>query len=163
ATRSYFWRRAWLFDDRDGSRLTLGPADDRTASVVLRSVDGNPLTLRFSRSDGSLVAASSPLFELTFRSADAFDDHSDAEKPFSGEIAWTGLPTAEIPHAEIGGGRARFGPAPSPAAWTRVGGALVVPARVGGLDVRLAVDAAADGPLRLSPALAARLPLRFAA
>ncbi|HEX4438918.1 MAG TPA: hypothetical protein VH854_02540 [Thermoanaerobaculia bacterium] len=160
-TRSYFWRRAWLFDDRDNSLVSLGPADDATASVVLRSAKGNPLTLRFSRRDGSLAAVSAPRFELAFRSPDAFEDRSDPDKPFLGTIAWTGLPTGEIPHAEVGGGRARFAPEPSPAVWTRVGGALTVPARIGGLDVRLAVDAAADGPLRLSPALAARLPLRF--
>jgi len=159
--RAYFWRRAWLFDDRDGSLLALGPSNDATASVVLRSAQGNPLTLRFSRKDGSLAGVSAPRFELVFRSPDAFEDRSDPEKPFAGTIEWTGLPTGEIPHAEVGGGRAQFGPQTSPVAWARAGGALTVPARIGGIDVRLAVDAAADGPLRLSPALAARLPLRF--
>jgi len=160
-TRSYFWRRAWLFDDRDRALVSLGPADDRTTSVVFRLANGNPLTLRFSRRDGGLLEASSPRFQLRFRSPSSFEDRSDSEKPFAGTIAWTGLPTGEIPHAEIGGGRARFGAGAAGTAWVRTGGALTVPARVGGVDVRLAIDAAADGPLRLSPALAARLPLRF--
>jgi hypothetical protein len=161
ATRSYFWRRAWLFDDRDGALLALGPADDALASVVLRSAAGNPLTLRFSRRDGSLAGLSSPRFELRFGSPSAFRDASDPNRPFAGEVAWTGLPTAEIPHAEVGGGTGRFASDSRPVPWTRSGGALIVPARIGGVDVRLAVDAAADRLLRLSPALAARLRLKL--
>ena len=162
STRSYFWRRAWLFDDRDGALISLGPADDRVSSVVLSPAGANPLTLRFSRKDGALLEVASPRFELRFDSPTAFLDQSRADRRFAGTIAWTGLPTGEIPHAEVGGGSARFGGGAAPLAWTREGGALVVPARIDGRDVRLAVDAAADGPLRLSPRLAGGLPLKFA-
>jgi hypothetical protein len=162
ATRSYFWRRAWLFDDRDGALISLGAADDRVSSVILRPAGANVLTLRFSRKDGSLLEVSSPGFELRFDSSGSLLDASRPDRPFAGTISWTGLPTAEIPHAEVGGGSARFGGEAAPIAWTRSGGALLVPARIGGNPVTLAVDAAADGPLRLSPALAARLPLKFA-
>jgi hypothetical protein len=162
STRSYFWRRAWLFDDRDGALISLGPADDRVASVVLSPAGANPLTLRFARKDGTLLEVSSPRFELRFDSPAAFLDQSHPGHPFPGTISWTGLPTGEIPHAEVGAGSAKFSGEAVPLAWTREGGALLVPARVGGLAVRLAVDAAADGPLRLSPELAGRLPLKFA-
>jgi len=160
ATRSYFWRRAWLFDDRDGARLLLGPAGADLASVELRYAAGNPLTLRFSRSSGALVEVSSPRFEMRFDSPTSFRDASDPALPFAGDVAWTGLPTREIPHTDVGGGSARFSAAAAGLAWTRVGGVLTVPARVGGVDVRLAVDASADRLLRISPALADRLKLR---
>ena len=158
-TRSYFWRRAWLFRDREGARLRLGQATDDEVSISLQPSGGNPLHLTFSSRDGRLRSARSPRFDLEFSSPTRFEDRSDPSHVFAGEIAWTGLPTGTIPHAEVGGGRARFAEVSSRVPFDRAGGALVIPARIGGEPARLAVDAAADGLVRVSPALGARLHL----
>ncbi len=160
-TRSYFWRRAWLFRDREGARVRLGAATDDDASVSLQPSGGNPLVLSFSRRDGRLLSARSPRFDLEFSSSTRFEDRSDPAHPFAGEVAWTGLPTGSIPHAEVGGGRIRFAQTSSRVPFERVGGALVVPARIGGEPARLAVDATADGFVRISPDLGARLRLAW--
>ncbi len=160
-TRSYFWRRAWLFTEREGARISPGPADDATVSVRLMPEGGNPVLLVFSRRDGGLVAVRSPRFDFEFSSPREFRDLSDPEKSCRGEIAWTGLPTGQIPAPEIGGGRARFDAPANHVAYERVRGMLIVPANVSGQPVRLAIDAAADGLLRLSPELSTRLSLSF--
>ena len=161
AARSYFWRRAWLFDDRDGALMSLGPADERVSSVVLSPAGAHPLTLRFSRKDGTLLEVSSPRFQLRFDRPASFLDASRPGREFAGTIAWTGLPTGDIPHAEVGGASVVFAAEAAPLPWTREAGMLLVPARIGGREVRLAVDATADGPLRLSAELAAQLPLKL--
>ncbi|HEY1249932.1 MAG TPA: hypothetical protein VGH97_02000 [Thermoanaerobaculia bacterium] len=161
-TRSYFWRRAWLFQDREDARVRLGPATDEAVSVSLQPSGGYPLLLTFSSRDGSLRSARSPRFDLEFSSPTRFEDRSDPAHPFGGEVAWTGLPTGQIPHATVGGGRARFPATSSRIPFEREGGALVVAARIGGEAARLAVDAAADGFVRVSPGLAARLPAALA-
>lgn len=161
-TRSYFWRRAWLFENHEDARLHLGPADENSASVSLRPEGGNPLLLSFSRRDGRLLSVRSPRFHLKFSSVASFRDVSEPGEPVAGEITWVGLPTGRIPDPPAaGGGRAQFGPIAAEASLERSGGAAIVPARLSGETIRLAIDANADGPLRLSPALAARLPLRF--
>jgi hypothetical protein len=160
-TRSYFWRRAWLFEDRERTEAYLGPEDDRTVSVRLTPVGGNPLVLAFSRRDGALASVRSPRFRLDFSSPSKFRDVSDPEHPVNGEIAWTGLRTGPIPVPVIGGGQARFGEPADRIPLQRVSGAAIVPARLSGQTIRLAVDASADGPLRVSPGLASKLPLRF--
>ena len=55
-TRSYFWRRAYLFDDRERAKPSLGPADETTASVRLTPIGGNELVLVFDRRTGALAA-----------------------------------------------------------------------------------------------------------
>ena len=160
-TRSYFWRRAWLFRDREGARLRLGPATDDEVSMSLQPSGGNPLLLTFSSRDGRLRSVRSPRFDLAFSSPTRFEDRSDPNHVFAGEIAWTGLPTGTIPHAEVGGGRARFAQTSSRVPFDRTGGAVVVPARIGGEPARLAVDAAADGFVRISPGLGERLRLAW--
>ena len=161
-TRSYFWRRAWLFADHEKTEVYLGPEDDRTVSVRLTPVGGNPLVLVFSRSDGALASVRSPRFGLDFISPSKFRDVSDPARPVLGEIAWTGLRTGPIPVPVVGGGQARFTEPPVPIPLERVSGVIVVPGRLSGQPIRLAVDASADGPLRVSPGLAAKLPVRFA-
>jgi hypothetical protein len=160
-TRSYFWRRAWLFQDREGARLRLGPADDSSASVSLQPTGGNPLLLSFSRRDGRMLSARSPRFHLEFDTPTKFRDLSDPRRPFSGEVSWMGLPTGRIPNPSAGGGRARFGEARSRVPFERKGGAVVVAARISGEPVRLAIDAASDGPVEVSRELAGRLVLSF--
>lgn len=161
-TRSYFWRRAWLFEQRERAWLNLARADDATVSLSLSPEGGNPLLLTFARGDGRLLSARSPRFQLEFSSPNAFRDVSDPRAPVDGEIAWVGLPTGPISQAYAGGGQARFAPARDGAAFERRSGALLVPAVVSGQTIRLAIDAAADGPLVVSPDLASRLGLAFA-
>ncbi len=151
-TRSYFWRRAWLFEDHEKTEVYLGPEDDRTVSVRLTPPGGNPLVLVFSRRDGALASVRSPRFRLDFTSPSKFRDASDPAHPVIGEIAWTGLRTGPIPVPAVGGGRARFGEPAVPIPLERVSGGVVVPARMSGQTIRLAVDASADGPLRVSRA-----------
>jgi hypothetical protein len=161
-TRSYFWRRAWLFRDREKALLRLGPADGEAASIRLDVLGGNPLVLAFSSRDGRLLSVRSPRFHLEFQSPTRYRDLSDPSHPVDAEIAWTGLPTGRMPATQVGGGRAVFAEASTRVSAERRAGALVVDARISGTPVRLALDASADGPLVLSRSLAARLPLRFA-
>lgn len=160
-TRSYFWRRAWLFSDHDRAWLSLGPADGSTVRLVLTPDGGNPLTLAFSRADGRLLSARSPRFELEFSSPTAWRDVSDPAAPVEGELAWTGLPTGPIPEAFVGGGHAQWPATAAAVAFERRAGTLVVPATLSGRPIRLAIDAAEDGPVAVSGELAARLGLAF--
>jgi hypothetical protein len=160
-TRSYFWRRAWLFRDREKALLRLGPTEGDTVSVQLDVLGGNPLTLAFSAKDGRLLSVRAPRLHLEFRAPAQFRDLSDGRRPVEAEIAWTGLPTGRMPSPEVGGGRALFTQASTQLPYARAAGALVVDARVSGAPIRLAIDGAADGPIEISPALAARLPLTF--
>ncbi len=159
-TRSYFWRRAWLFRSREGARASPGPADTATESVTLAPEGGNPLLLSFSRADGRLVSVRSPRFDLEFRTPIVYEDESNPALPVEGSIAWVGLPTGHIPQPYAGGGEARFGP-PAAVPFEKSGGAVMVTARLSGSTIRLSVDAAVDGPVRVSPRIADRLPLAF--
>ncbi|HEY7575562.1 MAG TPA: hypothetical protein VIB08_10395, partial [Thermoanaerobaculia bacterium] len=158
-TRSYFWRRAWLFEDREDARVGLGAANDEEVSIRVQPYGGNPLELTFSRLDGRLRSARSPRFELEFSSETRFRDASDPSRLVEGEIAWVGLPTGDMPRPEVGGARARFSDVSSRIPFDPAGGRVVIPVRIGGEPVRLAVDATADGPVRVAPALASRLAL----
>ncbi|MEP6995377.1 MAG: hypothetical protein ABI968_12700 [Acidobacteriota bacterium] len=160
-TRSYFWRRAWLFQNREDARTFLGPADDASVSIRFQPPGANPLTMSFSRRDGRLLSVRSARFHLEFSSPTKFRDLSDPATPLEGEVGWVGLPTGRLPNPLAGGGRARFPETPSLVPFERRGGAIIVAARIAGEPVRLAIDAAADGPVLLSPQLAGRLPLTF--
>jgi len=160
-TRSYFWRRAWLFEDHEKALFRLGPADADSASVRLDVIGGNTLTLAFARSDGRLLRVRSPRFDLDFRSPTRYRDVSDPTRPVEGEVTWTGLPTGTMPTPQVGGGRATFARPETRLPALRRDGALLVDAAVLGRPIRLAVDGRADGPIRFSPALAAKLSLRF--
>ena len=160
-TRSYFWRRAWLFADRDGAWLELGPADASSESLDFTPEGGNRLRLTFSRADGRLLSARAPRFDLEFSSADAFRDVSDPATPVAAEVAWVGLPTGPIPEASAGGTSARF-EATEGAAVERRAGAVIVPAVLSGSPIRLAIDGSEDGPVAVSPSVADRLAVKFA-
>lgn len=154
-TRSYFWRRAYLFGDRDRARLALGPADEKTVSVRLRPRGGNDLLLVFDRNVRALLAVRSPRFRLDFSGPKTFHDASRGDRSFSGEIVWSGLPTRRLPDAVVGGWRGRFsgGHAEAP---LDAGSRIRIPARVSGVSASLEIDANEDGPLRVSPDLAAK-------
>jgi hypothetical protein len=159
-TRSYFWRRAWLFDDHEGAWLELGPADAATVSLDLTPEGGNPLRLTFSRSDGRLLAARAPRFALEFTSTTAFRDVSDPAAAVEAEVSWVGLPTGPFPEASNGGTRARF-EASDGTPLERRAGSVIVPATLSGRSIRLAIDGTQDGPVAISASLAANLPLSF--
>jgi hypothetical protein len=163
-TRSYFWRRAWLFQDHERARLSIGPADATSVSVRLAPLGGNPLLLSFSRREGSLIAVRSPRFDLDFTSVRTFREAGGLRSPVLGEIVWSGLPTEQISDAAVGGACGQFpaaAPAQVPFERTADGG-IAFPARIDGVPLRLALDAVADGPLAVSPDAAGKLGLSFA-
>ncbi len=162
-TRSYFWRRAWLFDDRERAPLSLGPADAATVSIRLAPTGGAfPLVLSFSRRDGRLVAVRSPRFDLDFTSPTRFRETSGRRPPVRAEITSVGLPTGPLPDAAVGGGCGRFTVVAAPIGFARTPeGGIAFPAAVNGIPVTLALDSAADGPLGVSPEVAARLRIPF--
>src|SRR5207237_1268916 len=161
--RAYFWRRGWLFQDRERARLSLAPADAASVSVRLAPLAGNPLLLSFSRRDGGLVAVRSPRFDLDFTGARAFRETRGTRPPVLAEIVWSGLPTEEISDAEVGGACGRFPATPAQVPFERTSaGGIAFPARLNGVDLRLALDALADGPLAVSPDAAGKLGLSFA-
>ncbi|HEY7368877.1 MAG TPA: hypothetical protein VIA29_03255, partial [Thermoanaerobaculia bacterium] len=157
-TRAYFWRRAWLFEDLGGARVSPGASP---GSIVLDIRGGYPLTLLFSGDGKRLEEARAPRMLFRFAAPDRYRDLSDPARPLEVEIAWTGLPTALLPDATVGGGSARFAPSDG-AAYAFEGGRVLLNVTIDGQPVRLRLDAAADGPLRVSPALAGRLRRTFA-
>ncbi|MGE5276945.1 MAG: hypothetical protein ACM3SU_08115 [Acidobacteriota bacterium] len=156
-TRSYFWRRAFLFEDRERAKLSLGPTDEKAVSVRLRPLGGNELTLFFDRTTSALAGAVSPRFHLVFEGPTRFRDLS--KRPAIGEITWSGLPTRRLPDASVGGWHGRFSQPAAEAELIRTDGGISIPASISGVPTRLAIDADADGPLRVSPALAKKASL----
>ncbi len=153
-TRSYFWRRAYLFDDRERAKLALGPADASGLAISLRPLGGNDLGLGFDRDAKTLRRATSPRFHLEFENATRFRDLS--RLPVAGEIVWTGLPTRRLPDPTVGGWHGQFAEPFAEAALDPEPSRLVIPATVSGKPARLALDADASGPLRVTPELAHR-------
>src|SRR5206468_482656 len=150
-SRSYFWRRGWLFADRERAHVSLGPADASRVSVRLEPFGANPLVLAFSRADGRLLSVRSPRFDLDFVDTRSFRETSGRHPPVRAEIAWIGLPTDRIPDASVGGGCGRFAAAAGPVLFEGTSdGGISFPARVNGAAVRLALDADADGPPQIS-------------
>lgn len=156
-TRSYFWRRAYLFDDLEKAKLLLGPADGATAAVTLTPRGGNALRLTFSRDTRRLEAVRSPGFALEFSDPTHFRDESTPGRAFLGEIRWTGLPTATLEDATVGGWRARWSAPESDVALLRAGHGALFDARISGASARVVLDARADGPMRVTAALARRV------
>lgn len=149
--RSYFWRRAWLFADQAGARLSLGPAEASSVSVRLEPFGSNALFLSFSQPDGRLVSVRSPRFDLDFTDERSFREASGRRPPVRAEIAWAGLPTGSIEDATVGGQCGRFEPAAGLVSFERTpDGGVAFPARVNGTELRLALDADADGPPLIS-------------
>jgi hypothetical protein len=160
-TRFYFWRRAYLFDDQQGARVDLGPADGASVSVKVTPRGGDPLLLTFDRRDLRLLSARARHFDLVFSSPTRLRDSSRRESPVDVEMVWTGLPTGMLADTASGGWTGRWSGSPQSVALSRLGRALTLPAHVSGEAVTLALDAAVDGPLRLRNSLADRLKLAF--
>lgn len=160
-TRSYFWRRAYLFEDLEKARIEPGPSDESSVSVRITPRGGNALSLTFSRACDRLLSAHAPRFDLAFQDPTHFRDASRPEAPVEAEIRWTGLPTGELQDTAAGGGSARWNSEFAEAAFERVGGEVVVTGRICGRDARIAIDASADGPLRIGSAFSERIPASF--
>ena len=153
-TRSYFWRRAFLFEDRERARLSLGPADTSTVSVRLLPRGGNALVLVFDRRSSALVRVLSPRFHLEFASKSNYRDLS--RTPVDGDVLWAGLPTRRLPDSAVGGWHESFSRPAAEVPFLQADGGISIPARISGVDARLSLDADSDGPLRISPELAKR-------
>jgi hypothetical protein len=160
-TRSYFWRRAYLFEDAERAKISLGPATANEVSVRLLVKGGNPLVLTFARKGMRLMSARSAGIALDFDSATRWRDSSRRGVPLDVEQKGTNLPTETLEDAAVGGwtgswsagstAEAPFLPAPPEVRAVR--------ASVAGRDWNLAVDGEVDGPLRLRKSLADALPL----
>ncbi len=160
-TRSYFWRRAYLFEDLEKARIELGPSDESSLSVRITPRGGNGLILKFSRAGDRLLEARSPRLDLAFESPTRFRDASRPEAPAEAEIRWMGLPTGQMPDTAVGGGSARWSRELAEAALERVGPAVILAGRICGQEARIAIDAAADGPVRVGTRLSEQLPVSF--
>ena len=123
--------------------------------------DGDPLTLTFTRDAKRLVSARSRSIALVFSDASRYRDESLPGHAYDAEIRWIGLPTRTMPDAEVGGWQARWTRPAGEAVARRSGPAFLFEASVSGRPARIALDARADGPLRVRPALGETLGLAF--
>ena len=162
-TRSYFFRRAWLFDDAERAKLALGPADPERVSVRLTPRGGDPLLLTFERRGLRLAAASSAGLDLSFVSPERWRDASRPGAPVEVDLRNESLPTGIFTDASVGGWSSQWPSASvdAPIASAEEGSAIVR-GSIAGQAAAIAVDASVDGPVRVRPALAARLGLAFA-
>jgi hypothetical protein len=157
-TRSYFWRRAWLFDDRENAAIALGPAGTGSVSLRFTPRGGNPLLLTFS-SGGELLAARAPRFDLRFHGRERATDASNPRAVMEIEIRSIALPSGQIPDLYVGGWPSRWSGPSAETSLIRLGRSVAVDARLAAQPLRIALDADADGPLRLRTAFAQRLGL----
>lgn len=161
-TRSFFWRKAYLFEDAERARLALGPADERTVSLELTPHGGNTLRLVFDRRTLNLVAASSPGLDLAFESASRWRDASRPGAPLEAELRHAGLPSDALRDAAVGGWSASWPGSVVDAPFLESPpGSAVVSGTIAGRRASIAIDGSVDGPVRVRPSLAAQLPLSF--
>ena len=102
-TRSYFWRRAYLFDDLERAHPVLGPSDAASVSIGLTPRGGNTLWLVFARSDGRLLRAHSLHFDLSFETERASGMGPAAMFPFGAKSLTSGCrlaPCSTWPRAD---------------------------------------------------------------
>lgn len=160
-TRSYFWRRAYLFDDRENALVALGPADATTVSLRVTPRGGNPLLLTFSNR-GELVAARAPRFDLRFHGPSRATDVSSPGAAVEIDIRSIALPSGQMADSQVGGWSSRWSGPSAETALVRLGRAVAVEGRLARQPVRIAVDSGADGPVRLRTAFARGLNLVLA-
>jgi hypothetical protein len=161
-TRSYFWRRAYLFDDRENAAIALGPAVGSSVSIRLTPRGGFPLLLTFSNS-GELLAASAPRFDLRFHGPRSLTDASNPKAAVETEIRSIALPSGQLADTQVGGWSSRWSDPSADVALVRLGRSVAVDGQLGGQAARIVIDADADGPLRVRTAIARRLNLAPAA
>ena len=160
-TRSYFWRRAYLFDDLERAHPALGPSDAASVSIGLTPRGGNTLWLVFARSDGRLLRAHSLHFDLSFETATRFWDGSRRDTPVQCEVTHIGLPTGSLLDVAAGGWSSQWQEPFAESPLTRTGRGVTISARISGHPASIALDGAEDGPVRVAPALADKLGLSF--
>ncbi|MEP6767926.1 MAG: hypothetical protein ABJC61_04615 [Acidobacteriota bacterium] len=161
-TRSYFWRRGYLFGDAERARIALGPADTARVSILLTPREGNPLTLTFDRQSLRLLAARSPGLAIDYESPTRWTMAFRRGVPVRVELKHIGLPTGTLIDAAVGGWSSLWSaPATDAPLLGHRPAEVSVAGSVGGLAAVLAIDSAADGPVRIRAALAEQLGLRF--
>ncbi|HEX7253944.1 MAG TPA: hypothetical protein VF376_13760 [Thermoanaerobaculia bacterium] len=161
-TRSYFWRRAYLFDDLERARTVLGPSDAASVTIGLTPRGGDLLWLTFGRSDGRLLRAQSTRFDLAFETPARFLESSGRATRVGGEIAHVGLPIRSLADTNVGGWSSEWKASIAESPLVRKSDGVAISVRISGHPASLRFDGAEDGPLRLSPGLADELRLRFA-
>ena len=160
-TRSYFWRRGYLFEDGERAGVALGPADASQVSLRLAPRQGNPLTLTFDRRSMQLVAARSPGLAIDFQSLTRWRMGSRRGAPVNVEHRHTGLPINQIQDAVAGGWSSHWAqPAVEAPLLGSRAAEVTVAGSVGAQTGVIAIDSAVDGPVRIRPAMAGRLALR---
>jgi hypothetical protein len=161
-TRSYFWRRAYLFDDLERARTVLGPSDAASVTIGLTPRGGDTLWLTFGRSDGRLLRAYSARFDLAFETSARFLESSRRGASVRGEIAHVGLPVRSLADTNAGGWSSLWKAPFAESPLVRKGDGVAISAQVSGHAATLRIEGGEDGPLRLAPALADKLGLSFA-
>jgi len=161
-TRSYFWRRAYLFEDLERARALLGPSDQASVTVGLIPRGGNTLWLTFARADGRLLRAHATRLDFVFDSTKRFTDRSRRGMAVSAEVTSVGLPTASLLDTAVGGWLARWQAASAESAIVRSGPHVLVSGKLSGHPASIVIDGAEDGPIRVRSALADQLGLTFA-
>jgi hypothetical protein len=160
-TRSYFWRRAYLFDDAERAKISLGPASADEVSVRLLVKGGNPLLLKFARKGLRLLSVRSAGLRLDYESATRWRDSSHRGISVDVEQKGANLPTEGLDDVAAGGWSGTWLPGPSAEAPLLPGPPelAAVRASVAGREWSLAIDGETDGPVRLKRSLAETLPL----
>jgi hypothetical protein len=160
-TRSYFWRRAYLFDDAERAKISLGPASADEVSVRLLVKGGNPLLLRFARKGLRLLSVRSAGLRLDYESATRWRDSSHRGISVDVEQKGANLPTEGLDDVAAGGWSGTWSAGPSAEAPLLPGRPEVaaVRASVAGREWSLAIDGETDGPVRLKRSIAETLPL----
>src|SRR5262249_9025973 len=156
-TRSYFWRRAYLFEDLERARAVLGPSDDASVTVGLIPRGGTPPWLSFARADGRLLRAYASHLDFVFDSTRRFTDHSRRGNSVTAEITSVGLPTGSLLDTAVGGWVARWGAAFAESEISRKGHHVFIAGKISGRPTAIALDGAEDGPMKATPSLAAEL------
>jgi hypothetical protein len=157
-TRSYFFRRAYLFDDAERAKLALGPAEPSRVAIELTPRGGNPLRITLDRKTLHVEAVSSIGLELSFESPTRWRDQSRADRAVEAELRHAGLPSETLADTSVGGWSAAWPDVTVSAPLLDVpGGAAVVAGSVGGRPASIAIDAGVPGPVRVRRELAARL------
>jgi hypothetical protein len=160
-TRSYLWRRAYLFEDLERARAVLGPSDEASVTVGLTPRGGNTLWLAFARADGRLVRSHATHLDFLFDSTRRFTDRSRRDTPVGADIMSIGLPTASLLDTAVGGWLAQWGAAFAETEILRKGHHVLISGKISGRPAAIAFDGSEDGPVKVAAALADQLRLSF--
>src|SRR6185369_1568608 len=102
---------------------------------------------------------SAPRFDLRFHDSRRATDASNPTSPVEVEIRSIALPSGQLADTQVGGWSSRWSGPSAEAPLARLGRSVAVDGRLGGQPARIAIDADADGPLRLRTAFARKMNL----